>query len=364
MARPHILFVANGVLGWSTYARQLETALAARGDVRATVLHRSPPRWAMQAARRHADGPLARRLRPFDPIRLHAGPLGRDLRRAVAEARPDVVHVAAHWPAGALDGAVPFTLALDATRPGITRDMPLPGWRPREWEAEAALCRRAAHLFPMSGWAAASLRDDFGVAPGRITVQPPALDPGAWPPEAEGSGAREMQVVFIGNDVARKGLARLAAWVRGPLAGRVHLHVVSTDPRAPGSDAHVTAHGAVPHARLMAELLPRMDAACLPTRLDMSPFVLAETQAAGLPAVASRLGGIPDLVEDGRTGLLCPPGDDAAFVDALGALADDPARRRRMGRTARERAGALFDGRRNFDRLIDTLAAIARGDAP
>ncbi|MBD3802316.1 MAG: glycosyltransferase family 4 protein [Thioclava sp.] len=361
MAKTHILFVANDVLGWATYARQLEVALRMRDDLRATVLHRAPPRIAMQLARRHADGALGRALRPFDPITMHEGVLGHDIRAAIARHRPDIIHVAAHWPAGAVTGGdIPVTLALDTTRPALTRDLPLPGWSAAEIETEATLCRKAAHLFPMSHWAADSLREDFGIGMDRITIQPPSLDPAQWPPPAGGAVNAVPQILFVGNNLLRKGAYRLADWVGGPLSGQCHLHIVSGDSAPPPKGPHVTCHGPLSNAQLMQELLPRMDLFCLPTRLDMSPFVLVEAAAAGLPVVSSALGGIPDLVEDGVTGRLVAPEDDAGFVAALSALLEDPVLRARMGETARARAAQRFDGRRNFDALIDRLIALGQ----
>jgi len=358
MTQPHILFIANDVLGWSTYNRQFESALQARQDVRASVLHRVPSRWVMQLARRHADGPRGRMLRPFDPIRLHAGFLGRDIRRAVTALSPDIVHVAAHWPAGALlPGPLPVTLALDTTRPVLTRDLPLPGWSEAECRTEAELCRAAAHLLPMSSWAAQSLQQDFGIPAERMTIQPPALDPARWPEAAQPNNA-VAQILFVGNNLRRKGAHRLASWVAGPLAGRCHLHIVSADPDTPPQGPDLTCHGPIPHARLLSEIFPRMDIFCLPTRLDMSPFVIVEAAAAGLPVVASDLGGIPDLVAEGETGHLVPAGDDSGFIQALGALIDDPARRVAMGATARSRARVRFDGSTNFNQLIDRLVEI------
>ena len=326
MAKPKMLFVANGVLGWATYARQLGSALALRDDIDATILHRKPGR-------------------------MHQGRLGRDIRQAVAAARPDVVHFAAHWPAGALTRLnMPFTIALDATRAGIGRDLPLPGWTRAEMATEAELCRSAAHLFPMSEWAADSLRADYGVDTAKITVQPPSLSPDAWPAPATPANAVP-QILFIGNDLTRKGAKRLAGWVEGPLAGRCHLHIVSTDRATPPAGPNITFHGRIPHDRLMAEVLPKA-------------FVLAEAMAAGVPVVASRIGGIPDLVAEEETGLLVSPDDDDGFVRALERLCSDSGLRYRMSLTGRKRAREFFDGKSNFDVLIDrliTLAETAKG---
>jgi glycosyltransferase involved in cell wall biosynthesis len=77
--------------------------------------------------------------------------------------------------------------------------------------------------------------------------------------------------------------------------------------------------------------------------------------AAGLPVVASRLGALPDLVDDGATGLLCPAGDAPALADALAELAGDPERARRMG--AFGRAVVLRD--HTWDAVVERVLALA-----
>jgi glycosyltransferase involved in cell wall biosynthesis len=70
---------------------------------------------------------------------------------------------------------------------------------------------------------------------------------------------------------------------------------------------------------------------------DSCPTVVLEAMAAGRPVVASATGGIVDLVVDGETGLLVPPGDAVALAKALASVVSDPARARRMGQAAVER---------------------------
>lgn len=358
-ALPRLLFVANPVLGWRTYSRRLIEVLGRRGDLRTVVLWHRPDRLSARVLRHHGGGrPLG-----IDTILTHRLWLGRGIRRAVRGLAPDLVHFAGHWPAGsiaAMPGAPGFTMALDATRQNTDAERATPAWTARELAREGALCRAARHLFPMSRWAAESLVADQGVAPERITVAPPAVDRAAFrPPEAH---AGPPNVVFIGNDFARKGGARLCAWVEGPLAGACHLHIVSADPAARVRGRHITVHGAVPQAELFGRILPQMDLICLPTRLDMSPNVLAEAAAAGLPAVASRIGGIGELVIDGQTGLLAPAGDDDAFVAALRRLLDSADLRARMRAAAQAHAAAHLDAGRVFGAVADRLAALARGE--
>lgn len=88
-------------------------------------------------------------------------------------------------------------------------------------------------------------------------------------------------------------------------------------------------------------------------------LVAAEAMAAGKPVVAARVGGIPEYVGDGETGLLVPPGDSAALVTALLELLADPARMAALGTRARERAAELFDGERTNARLEDLFREVA-----
>jgi glycosyltransferase involved in cell wall biosynthesis len=72
-------------------------------------------------------------------------------------------------------------------------------------------------------------------------------------------------------------------------------------------------------------------------------LTIAEAMAAGLPVVASRVGGIPELVTHGETGLLVPPGDAGALAGALNLLAADAQERARLGANARRRVLERFD---------------------
>jgi len=84
------------------------------------------------------------------------------------------------------------------------------------------------------------------------------------------------------------------------------------------------------------------DVFCLPSYREGFGMVVIEAAAAGLPAIASRIYGVTDAVEEGVTGLLHEPGDAAEIAQAMALLANDPARRAAMGHAARERALRLF----------------------
>ena len=92
-------------------------------------------------------------------------------------------------------------------------------------------------------------------------------------------------------------------------------------------------------------------------------MALLEAQASGLPVVAGASGGVGDVVGDGVTGLLTPPGDDAAFASALRALIVDPARRAGMSAAARDEVRHAHDLPAAASRLGDIIAALTRACA-
>ncbi|MGQ9459495.1 MAG: glycosyltransferase, partial [Anaerolineae bacterium] len=83
--------------------------------------------------------------------------------------------------------------------------------------------------------------------------------------------------------------------------------------------------------------------------------------AAGRPAVATAVGGVPDLVADGETGFVVPPGDPAALAERTVRLLKDEALRRRMGSAARERALARWWPPRVAEQYRALLWEVARG---
>jgi glycosyltransferase involved in cell wall biosynthesis len=91
------------------------------------------------------------------------------------------------------------------------------------------------------------------------------------------------------------------------------------------------------------ELLARADIFALSTTSEGLPMTVLEAMAAGLPVVASAVGGVPELVVHEQTGLLVPAGDSEALGAALGRLVAEPHLRRRLGAAGRARVRACFD---------------------
>ncbi|MCB0293205.1 MAG: glycosyltransferase family 4 protein, partial [Calditrichaeota bacterium] len=81
---------------------------------------------------------------------------------------------------------------------------------------------------------------------------------------------------------------------------------------------------------------------------DIIPNSLIEAMAMRLPVIATPVGGIPEMVEEGISGLIVPPGDAAALADAIRKLIDDPQLSAELGRNARKRVEERFDIHRNI----------------
>lgn len=108
------------------------------------------------------------------------------------------------------------------------------------------------------------------------------------------------------------------------------------------------------------DVLRALDVAVLCSESEGTPISVLEYMAAGLPTVATAVGGVPDLVQDGVHGLLVPPGDAQALASAISTLLDDPAGASEMGRLARERQQAQFSVTHMIERLEELYTELLR----
>lgn len=116
-------------------------------------------------------------------------------------------------------------------------------------------------------------------------------------------------------------------------------------------------HGEVEN---LPERLEQIDVFVLPSRADNLPIVVLEAMANGLPVVAARVGGVPELVEDGVTGLLVEPEDVGALAGAIAAIAADPQRALAFGRSGAERVADNFDAAETARRLARLYQELCR----
>ena len=258
-------------------------------------------------------------------------------RRAAARAARDADLVHAHWlPAGAiaLSFRKPYVVQVWGTDVELARRAP--------WLARPVL-RRARRVLAASSWLADAARrlgaQEVDVIPSGVDV-PESVEPEAEPPE----------VLYAGRLSPEKGVEELLAAADG-----MRL-VVAGD--GPLRDRVPAALGFVPHDEL-ERLYGRAAVVACPSRREGFGVVCAEAMAHGRPVVASAVGGFLDLVVDGETGLLVPPGRPDPLRAALERLLGDAELRHRLGAAARERIRQRF----SWDAVLDATIELYRGAA-
>jgi glycosyltransferase involved in cell wall biosynthesis len=193
----------------------------------------------------------------------------------------------------------------------------------------------------------------FPAARGRIHIVPNGVNPERFRPGLEPAWPAppgSFTVGFVGTLKPWHGLPTLVeAFARLHRAyPESRLLIVGEGPERSTMLAALAAHGLLKAAHFtgavaheaVPTLLAAMDVAVAPyPNLDecyFSPLKLFEYMAAGVPVVASRIGQIPEVIDDGVNGLLCPPGDASALAASLYVLRSDPAARKRLAENARE----------------------------
>ncbi|KQT86136.1 glycosyltransferase family 4 protein [Aurantimonas sp. Leaf443] len=214
--------------------------------------------------------------------------------------------------------------------------------------------------------------------PSRVELVYHGLDLSAvLAPERDASADRPFRLVSVGRTVEKKGygdLIRALAGLRdrdwtldhvggGPLTAKLKAQADKA-----GIGERIVWHGSRDR-RFVFGLLARSDAFVLPSRIARSgdrdgiPNVLMEAQAHRLAVVSTAVSAIPELVEDGKTGLLVPQKDPAALRGAIERLMVDPALRQRLGEAGEARVRARFSPEPGIDRVAELLAQAARGSA-
>lgn len=261
----------------------------------------------------------------------------RAARRATRDA--DLVH--AHWlPSGFVAWLTgkPYVVQLWGTDVELARRAP--------WLARPIM--RRARLAVVASSALANAARELGARDVRV------IPSGVDIPEHVGEPADPPHVLFVGRLSPEKGILELVEAARG-----LPLVVVGDGPlraRVP------EALGFVPHGEL-GPYYERAAVVCVPSHREGYGMACAEGMAYGRPVVASAVGGLLDLVENGVTGLLVPPGDVPALRSALERLLADPELRARMGAAARARSLERFS-REAAAAAIVAVYADAAGSNP
>ncbi|HEX6748134.1 MAG TPA: glycosyltransferase family 4 protein [Longimicrobium sp.] len=377
-----VLFVNTGILGHRSVARLIRQAIAVDPSIAAEHLDLSA---GLTTGER-----IARRLRTLGPRpggvagaltmaryrhEMDAGV--RAARRIAALERAgrafDVVHFhtqAAAWASLGRMRRTPSIVSIDITQRLASLEAP-PGLARRDYAPGAARDRRvfraAAAIVATSRWAADDLISDLPDAAAKVRVMP-------YPVPLDGFGAgwaeerrarqksRPVSVLFVGGDFARKGGAELlAAWRAGDFASRARLIVVTEAEIGEGAlpPGVEVRRGVRAYTPEWFALWRQADVFAMPTRGEAFGMVYQEAAAAGLPSIGTAINAIPEIVADGETGILVPPGDIGALKDALARLVSSPETRGEMGIAARRRieaAGSITTYGERLARLIHEAA--------
>lgn len=335
--------------GGERYPLELARALARRVDCELVTFGGRPARL------REPGGLRVRVLRPVVRLRHPAHAIAPGLPAALAGA--DVVHT--HHTRSA-----PSRIAALAARArgsaAVTTDHGLPGgtWR-------GLLLALFDRFLMVSEYSAREL----AAPPRRTRVIFGGVDCVRYHYDRQAS---RRGVLFVGRVTPHKGIDRL---IRALPEG-AELAIAGTaghDPDPPERDypdllrrlargRSVRFLGAVPDGRLPALYrhasvlaLPSVEHTCYGRHIgvvELLGLVVLEAMASGTPVVCSRVGGLPEIVEDGTTGLLVEPGDVDALRDALDRVLRDRALAERLGRSARERALERFSWDACADRCL------------
>jgi alpha-maltose-1-phosphate synthase len=315
--------------------------------------------------------------------------LSTDLGIAAATAGCDVVHshtwyanLAGHL--SALLHDVPHvvtTHSLEPHRPWKAEQLG-GGYRVSSWAERTALLAADAVVAVSAGMARDVLASYPELDPARVQVVHNGIDAELYAPtdatdvlERLGVDPSVPYALFVGRITRQKGLPHLLRAARdlpGQLllcAGSPDTPEIAAEVRDLVDDLTRSREGVV----WVQDMLPRADVVQLlahatvfacPSVYEPLGIVNLEAMACGTAVVASDVGGIPEVVDDGRTGLLVPylPDDPGSFerglAESLGALLSDPARAAALGRAGRERAVAEFGWDAIAERTIEVYRSV------
>jgi glycosyltransferase involved in cell wall biosynthesis len=250
-------------------------------------------------------------------------------------------------------------IARVPVRVGSRRDILLPVRSEGQHRLQRLAYRFAHHVVANSRAAGAQLMRE-GVPESRIAVVSNGIDLTRF--QVRPSRGPRRVVTTVANLRAEKGHEVLLDAARLVLARHpdVEFRLAGDGPMRPLREQQARDLGIEPRVRFLghAEDIPALlgasDIFVLPSRTEAFPNGLIEAMAAGLPCVASNVGGIPELVQHERNGLLVPPADPALLADAIMRLIEDEGRAAAYGAAGR----ATVESRYSFDRMVSAFESL------
>jgi glycosyltransferase involved in cell wall biosynthesis len=183
--------------------------------------------------------------------------------------------------------------------------------------------------------------------PEQAAVIPNAIDVGERPPRQPDPDVP--QLISVGRLQPQKDWSTFVRGLRLLEPGTYRASIVGDGPDRSRVEGEIDQLGLAADIELLGNrddvgrLLESADVFVLSSHWEVLPLAILEAMAAALPVVATAVGGVRELVLDGRTGFVIPPGDPEALARAVGSLVEDAGRRRRMGEAGRARVEEHFD---------------------
>lgn len=261
-------------------------------------------------------------------------------------------------------GLAGAALARVPLRIGSRRDLVLPGRSPARHTLQR-VAYRAAHKVVANSRAAAAQLLAEAVPPSRIVVIPNGIDVSRYPAALARTPRRV--VTTVANLRAEKGHDVLIAAVALVARGRPDaiFQIVGAGPMREALERQAREARVESMVRFLGhredvpQVLDSSDVFVLPSRSEAFPNGVIEAMAAGLPVVASDVGGIPELITHEQNGLLVPPGDPQALASAILRVINTPAEAATLAAAARE----TIEGNYSFDRMVGEFEALYAGEA-
>lgn len=225
-----------------------------------------------------------------------------------------------------------------------------------------AMLHSATVLQTWSRWAKQSAVDDYGVPPEKIVINPPGVNLRYWRPNDAArrtEGRRPLRVLFVGGDFRRKGGEFLLEWYRTQDPSMCELHIVTREPVEARPGVYIY-YNMQPNSQDLLALYQQSDLFVLPSLGECFGIATVEAMAAGLPVIASDVGGTADIIEPGRNGYIVPAGKVHELGRAIETILADEGQRIAMRAQSRQMAQERFDLEINARRSLDYLKQIAR----
>jgi glycosyltransferase involved in cell wall biosynthesis len=227
---------------------------------------------------------------------------------------------------------------------------------------------RVAGVVGISEYVRARAQRRFGLPPGRSVTIHNGVDVLRFRPRDAERRPGPLRVVVVANLIPEKGVGVLLEAIGRLREVELSLDVIGDGPEHGILEARAQALGVADRVRFVGlrddvpELLREADVAVHPARWQEAlGNTVLEAMATGIPLVASRVGGIPELLADGSEGLLVTPGEPEPLAAALRRLAGDPSLRARLGAAARARVLREFTLERSVQRHLDLCERLAAG---